>query len=682
TLGTPIFDAFPAAVVLELSITPNRPDLLSHFGVAREVAAIFGTKLKNSLRRPAEKGAAADGLGRVLIDDTHGCRRYLARIITGVKVGPSPDWLRARLERIGQRSINNIVDATNYVLMELGHPLHAFDLSRLRAESGVPTIRVRRANDGETLVTLDDAERELSPEDLVIADAELPVALAGVMGGANSEVHDGTTSILLESAWFDPATVRKTAKRFGLHTEASHRFERGADLGGVGRAADRCAQLITEIAGGEVCKGVVEVAAKGEPKSDIRLRLNRIEKILGIALKSEAVVKLLEPLEIRCTARHESDLHFEAPTFRPDLVTEIDLIEEVARRYGYDEIPDTLPNAGGRFVKEAIAERPVETVRRSLMASGFSEAVTFGFGSPSRFATWSGQEGEGLQLLNPLGEELSVLRTTLMPGLLESLARNIRMGAKSVRLFEVGATFHPRSSASTGVGPLPKANDSARDRLLPREERRVGMVMWGERYSGSWFGASQAIDFSDVAGAVDDLLDAFRFGGSAVRLPGKRTGTNPFATAEIQVDGHAVGWAAQLHPEFLTPYEIDGLVFAAEISVRALAGAARVPMKSRPLPKFPSTRRDIAVLASRDQPSSALADYLRSHAGGALGTEVIEAVRLFDVYAGKGIPEEKVSLAFAIEYRHPERTLKDEEVNGAFQAVQEGLVKSFDVEIR
>ncbi|MEO1173383.1 MAG: phenylalanine--tRNA ligase subunit beta, partial [Myxococcota bacterium] len=290
SLGEPIFDALPVSTLVELSITPNRPDLLSHAGVAREVAARFGTKVSHSLRRPAGKGPPADSQARVLIEDTAGCRRYLARVITGVKVGPSPDWLRARLERIGQRSINNIVDATNYVLMELGHPLHAFDLSRLRAEDGLPTVKVRSAAPGETLVTLDDIERKLTEDDLVIADAETPIALAGVMGGANSEVHEGTTRVLLESAWFAPARVRSTAKRFGLHTEASHRFERGADPGIVARAADRCAQLIVEIAGGEVAKGVVDVTVKTEPKPDIRLRLPRAEKILGISLKSETVV--------------------------------------------------------------------------------------------------------------------------------------------------------------------------------------------------------------------------------------------------------------------------------------------------------------------------------------------------------------------------------------------------------
>lgn len=683
-LGEPIFEAFPASPLVELSITPNRPDLLSHVGVAREVAALFGTKLKNPTRRPPEKGPAADGLARVLIEDAVGCRRYTARIVTGIKVGPSPDWLRARLERVGQRPINNVVDATNYVLMEFGHPLHAFDLSRLRQESGLPTIRVRRATEGETLTTLDEVERELSAEDLVIADAEVPVALAGVMGGANSEVDEGTTSILLESAWFEPASVRKTAKRFGLHTEASHRFERGADPGAVLRAADRCADLIASIAGGEVCKGVVEVVSKGERKSDIKLRLDRIEKILGVSLKSEAVVKLLEPLEIRCITRHESDLHFEAPSFRPDILTEIDLIEEVARRYGYDEIPDTLPNAGGRFVKEAIAVRPVEIARAALRGAGFSEAVTFGFGSPSRFLPWTEQEGAPLTVLNPLGEELSVMRTTLIPGLLDSLARNQRQGARAVRLFEIGATFHPGDVERSGTGAVPKIEGAhpERDRLLPCEERRIGLVLWGERASGRWYSKGETVDFADLAGVIEDVLDAFRFGRAASRVQAERFGTNPFATAEVRVGERVIGWAAQLHPELLRPFEIDGMVFGAELSLSALATAERVPIQSRPLPKFPSTRRDLALLAPREQASAELAAFLRDEAGGELGREVVENVRLFDVYAGPGIPEDRVSLAFAIEYRHPARTLKDDEVNRAFQAVIDGIAEAFPVEIR
>lgn len=671
-LGDPIFEAFPAPVVLELGITPNRPDLLSHLGVAREVAAVFGTKLTYSARRPAEKGPPVDGQARVLIEDPSGCRRYLARVIQGVTVGPSPRWLRDRLERIGQRSINNVVDATNYVLFELGHPLHAFDLSRLRQQSGVPTVRVRRAEEGESLTTLDGEKRDLAVEDLVIADADIPVALAGVMGGQDSEVSKATTTVLLESAWFEPARVRSTAKRFGLHSEASHRFERGADPGAVNRAVDRCAQLIVEVAGGESSKGVVDVSVKTEVKSDIRLRLDRIERLLGVALKSETVVKLLEPLEIRCTARHADDLHFEAPSFRPDLRHEIDLIEEVARRYGYDEIPDTLPNTGGPFRIEASLSRPDERVRASLLASGVSEAVTFGFGSPSRLVPLLGVEGEPLRILNPLGEELSAMRTSLLPGLLEMLARNIRHGSKSTRLFELGATFHPAHRVDD--------TRSERDRLLPDEQRRVGVILWGERYPGRWFAPQQRMDFSDLAGVLDDLGDAL--GVALHRVPAERDGTNPVASAELRLADRAVGWAAQLHPELLADYDIDGLVFAAELELDTLPAEPKSAPRARSLPKFPSTRRDIAVVASCELPSAELARHLQTHAGGELGERVVEAVHLFDVYSGKGIPADKVSLAFSIEYRHHERTLTDDEVNRAFHGVIASLRDRFGVEIR
>ncbi|MEM6533678.1 MAG: phenylalanine--tRNA ligase subunit beta [Myxococcota bacterium] len=683
TLGQPIFEAFPVSTLIEISVTPNRPDLLSHAGVAREVAARFATKVTHSLRRPAGKGPPADSQARVLIEDQSGCRRYLARVITGVKVGPSPDWLRARLERIGQRSINNIVDATNYVLMELGHPLHAFDLSRIRAEGGLPTVKVRRAAAGETLVTLDDVERTLNENDLVIADAETPIALAGVMGGANSEVNAGTTSVLLESAWFDPARVRSTAKRFGLHTEASHRFERGADPGIVARAADRCAQLIVEIAGGEVAQGMIDVTVKAEPKPDIRFRLDRAERILGVSLKSETVVKLLEPLEIRCTRRHEGELHFEAPTFRPDIVEEIDLIEEVARRHGYDAIEDTLPNAGGRWVHEPEVPRAYPHARHALLAHGVNEAVTYGFGSPSRFAPWAAQEGEPIRLLNPLGEELSALRTTLIPGLLDGVARNIRQGQKSVRLFELGATFHPKGTRSTGTGappPRPESDERGLDAALPVEERRIGIALWGERDAQRWYGSGTPVDFSDLAGILDSLFARFRL--PVERVVAERVATNPYATAELRSEGLAIGWAGQLHPAVLAPYGIEGLVFAAEISLTALERVRGIPVRANPLPKFPATRRDVAVLAPRTLASAELARYLSEEAGGALGASVVEQVRLFDVYAGKGIPEDRVSLAFAIEYRHPSRTLTDDEVTEAFSAAVAGLVERFGVEIR
>lgn len=671
-LGMPVFEAFPAAVVLELGITPNRPDLLSHLGVAREVAAMTGKRTKSPTRRVVEQGAAADGMLRVVVEDGVGCPRYLARVVNGVTVGPSPAWLRARLESVGLRSINNVVDATNHVLMELGQPLHAFDLAKLNAENGVATLKVRRGGDSERLTTLDDTERELIPADLVIADARVPVAIAGVMGGANSEVGDDTKDIVLECACFEPTTVRKTSRRLGLHTDASHRFERGIDAAALQRAVDRCAQIISEVAGGTVAKGTVEVSQKVEARPSIRLRPERLAAVLGVNVPQEQIIKLLEPLEIRCEARHDSALQFEAPSFRPDLADEIDLIEEVARRYGYDAIPDRLPDAGGPFHFTPVAVRPRDRAREALLSSGVSEAVCYGFGSPKAFATLEEREGAALRLLNPLGEELSALRTSLVPGLLDALARNQRQGAPKVQLFEIGTTFHPSEGGAT----------DARDAKLPFQQERLAVVIWGLRHGYSWFGKQDAVDPADIVGIVENLVAAFAPARGFSIQPMAIDGLNPHASGELSLGGVAAGWVGTLHPAWLRAHDVRGPVFAAEISLDALARAERRSANAVRLPRYPGTRRDLAVLAPRDLPSERIRSYIESRAGGDLGPEVVERVQLFDVFSGKGIDPSQVSLAFAIEYRHRTRTLKDDEVNQAFETVIADLKRDLGLEIR
>lgn len=675
-LGKDVFAAVPVAAVMSLGITPNRPDLLSHLGVAREVAAASGQRLKPVTIRVSEMGPDARSLARVVVDDTDGCKRYVARIVQNIKVGPSPAWLRDRLERIGQRSINNVVDATNYVLHELGHPLHAFDLSLLAVESGLPTIRVRQARAGESITTLDGTERKLDETDLVIADADRAVALAGIMGGANTEVSEGTTALLIESAWFEPIRVRRTARRHGLHTDSSHRFERGADPAIVVKAVDRCAQLMVEVAGGEVCKGILEISQKIDPPAEITLRLDRVPRLLGIEWPAEETVQLLEPLEIRCVARNEHTLRFQPPSFRPDLTREVDLIEELARRHGYDAIPERLPDASGDYHYEAPVRRPTDIARAALLASGCTEAVTFGFGSPSTYLDAIGGGEEPVRLLNPVGVELSAMRTSLLPGLLTSLARNQRHGARGARLFEIGVTFHQRRPDDDTNG------DDERNKLLPREAQRAACLLWGGRHHGRWYERDEAVDFSDLAGAVEDLTDAFDLAEATRRVAAEVHGLNPHASAEIHVGDTVVGFAGQIHPDRLQQLDLSGPVLVAEISLDALARAASRRVAHAPLPKFPGTRRDVAVIAERTVPAERLRSFLAQHAGGDLGPGVVERVRIFDVYQGKPIPPTHVSLAFAIEYRHPERTLTDAEVNAAFEAAVQKLKEEHGVEVR
>jgi phenylalanyl-tRNA synthetase beta chain len=672
-VGQPLVEAASIAPTLVLGITPNRPDLLSHIGIAREIAALTGQRLKSVNWRLVDQGVEVGGQARVVVDDGLGCPRYLARVVKNVTVQESPAWLKRRLEAIGQRPINNVVDATNYVLFEYGQPLHAFDLAHLKTESGLPTIRVRRAAEGEVLETLDESERTLHPDDLIIADASHPVALAGVMGGASSEVSEATTDVLLECAYFDPRTVRRTARRHGMHTEASHRFERGADPGVLLRAIDRCAQLLGEIAGGEVSKGVVDVSQKGEFTRDITLRLKQVPRILGIELPPEEVVQLLEPLEIRCVSRNEDSLRFTTPSFRPDLEREADLIEEIARRYGYDKIPERLPGIAGPFISEEKGSEAASVVaRRRLLAAGASEIVTFAIGSPSIYDSYA-EKGPLVKLLNPLGEELSALRTSLLPGLMSVYARNHRQGTKDLRIFEIGRTFWGRT---------PAADEDPRDRDLPTEEGRVACLIGGGRHDGKWYQKDDSVDFFDLMGLVETLVEGFDTTDTLQRRAMAVEGFNPHACAELRLGDEVIGVAGQVHPNVAQPYDLADPLFVAELSLDALERAQKRSIRFQSLPKFPGTRRDIAVIAPNDLPAETIRSFIKKNAGGDLESDVVEAVRLFDIYDGKPIPTGSVSLAYAIFYRSRERTLTDEEVGPAFEAVLEKVKSEFGVSIR
>ena len=672
---------------LTLGITPNRPDLLSHLGVAREIAAFSQQRLRAPAPRVTEKDAAVTSLARIVVDEPERCRRYVARIVRGLSVGPSPEWLRDRLERVGQRSVNNVVDITNYILFEYGQPLHAFDLKELAVHEGLATVRVRLAKEGERMTTLDGVERALDPDDLLIADHQRVLALAGVMGGADSEVNEGTTEVLIESAYFEPRGVRRASRRHGLMSESSRRFERGADPMMPARAADRCAQLMVDLAGGLVCKGRVEVANKADIPPEITLRMERVPRLLGIELSAEAVVQGLEPLDIRCSVRTDEILRFKPPSFRPDLTREVDLIEEVARRHGYDRIPERLPDGSGAFSYEAPPARPREIARQALLGAGCSECITFGFGSPSR-SEWFAEAGDRapVVLLNPLGEEFSAMRTSLVPGLLDVLARNQRQGLTSARFFEIGTTFHQRQSDG-------RENEDERDRHLPREVTRIAWAVYGGRHGGRWYEQNQSVDFSDLTGVLENLLEAFdprelldlrpvAVGREGSGEEHEILQLNPYASAEVYVGTELLGIAGELHPKFVDRLEMQGPVFVAELSLEALDALERRTIQHQSLARFPGTRRDLAVIAPPELHAETLRRFLMEHAGGAMGSGVISAVRIFDVYRGKNIPEHHTSIAFALDYRSPERTLTDMEVGEAFNGVIEALKKTFAVEIR
>lgn len=689
--------------VFDLSITPNRPDLLSHLGIAREVAAGSGRRLKASKWRVIEKGPEIGTLARAIVEDNTGCRRYVGRVLRGIQIGPSPLWLRERLHAIGQRPINNVVDVTNYVMQEMGAPLHAFDLQALQIDMGMPTVRVRRAHAGEALTTLDGVERTLDADDLVVADGNGPVALAGIMGGQNSQVRPETTQILLEGAIFDAGSVRRTARRQGLRTEASLRFERGVDAGVVARAVDRCAQLLAEMMPAEIAKGSLDVQQKSEPSREVLLRFSRVERILGMPFAPEAIVALLEPLEVRCSRRTEAALVFGIPSFRPDLEREIDLIEEIARRHGYDRLPQRLPMPSASLASLSYQPRSGEAARVALLAQGASECVNFAFCRSEALQPFAPLGGTPVELLNPLGTDQRCLRTTLQIGLLASLSRNLRRGQNGARLFEIGTVFWQRPQAEPakpGAGmEAPQGEDGAPvlsekdarlaacNAVLPHEEVHIGAVLHGPRHPQRFYDGQARLNFADAKGDLEALLEAY---DPAARIVYRDIDTailNPYARAQVVAERDdaqpvVLGWIGQLDPAYAQTQSLPTDVFALELSLTALQSVPRRRLLAKPLPKFPTTRRDLAVVAPVSLPAEQLRQFVVAHAGGALGPQVVDDVQLFDVYSGKGVADGMVSLAFAIRYMSHERTLTDAEVTPAFLAMLEQLKAAFGVEVR
>jgi phenylalanyl-tRNA synthetase beta chain len=661
--GQPVAEVLGLAgdAVLGLALTPNRPDCLSHAGVAREAAALFGVGFAPRGARLIQAEERARERIEVEIQDPERCPRYAARLVDGVAVGPSPGWLRRRLELCGIRAINNVVDATNYVLLELGHPLHAFDFDRLAGRR----IVVRRAHEGEAMTTLDGQRRTLGADDLVIADAERAQALAGVMGGADSEVSDRTTRILLESAYFEPRGIRRTARRHGLKTEASHRFERGADPEMVVRALDRVAALVAEVAGGRVLHGVVDAYPSPVRRPSIKLTWRRLGVLLGVEVPPEEAVELLGRLGIACSARDHEGGVFDAPTWRPDLERDVDLIEEVARLRGYDRIPSTLP-----AIRLSRAPEPTSPLRRAghrvaeaLTACGLSEAINYTFIAP-RLVEALGLSGEDrradpIRLQNPLSEEQAVLRTTLLPGLLQNVAHNVRHGAREVHLYEIGRVFLRRPGEK-----------------LPEERLLAGGVRVGRRPGPGWDGSEAMVDFYDAKAAVEAILDALDVLGARFEA-GRIPYLHPRAAAEVRVAGEVAGVVGEIHPRVQQTLDLGAPVFAFELDVAILAAHGRGEPRARELPRFPPVYRDMAVVVDRAVTWAEIRSEVLADEPG-----IDRDVRVFDVYTGKPVPSDKKSVAFAITYQVPDRTLTDEEVSRVHEGIRRRLEERLGARIR
>lgn len=663
--GTPIAEALQLAdTFLEINVTPNRPDALSHVGIAREVAAILGKRVRMPAPALAEEGTPAAKLAKVRIEAPEKCPRYTARVIEGVKIGPSPLWLQRRLEGCGVRAISNVVDATNFVLLELGHPLHAFDLDRVAGHE----IVVRTARPGEKLTTLDGKERTLEPDDLLIADRDRGSALAGVMGGGDSEISAATTRVLLESAWFQPGGIRRTSRRQGLKSEASYRFERGADPAMVVPALDRCAALIAELSGGTVRPGVIDAHPVKAKPVRVKLRWTRPAEILGMDVPKGEVRKILKGLGFVEERADEKAGTWGVPSWRVDVSIEEDLVEEVVRTKGYHAIPETLPRTAVDTPAESGEIRAVGRIRDALEAAGFAEAVNFSFVAERELAPFEQHvatgDGSGralgVALKNPISADLSVMRTTLVPSLLKNLAHNRRQRVEDVRLYEIASVYHPHHD--------PKDRPTA-------ESIEVAAVLCGRRAPVGWAsGGNDPVDFYDAKAAVQGVLEAL--GADARWVPVGGSWLHPRISARILGAGdEPLGEVGELHPRVAATFDLPRGVLAVRLSLDALLRGARLVPQYRPIPRLPAVLRDLAVVVREEVEAAAVQSVVREE-------PLVEAVTLFDVYRGAPLPEGRKNLALAIRYRAADRTLTDAEADAAHARIVARLREKVGAELR
>lgn len=648
--------------VLDIAVTPNRPDCLSVLGVAREVSAIYGIPLTIPQSPDHQITRSPNHQIPISIEDPDLCRRYTAAAMEGIRIGPSPYWMAMRLQASDIRPINNVVDVTNYVLIELGQPLHAFDLDRLTG----PAIEVRTARPGESVKTIDGKDRDLRADMLVIADAERPVAVAGVMGGAETEVNDDTKRILIESAWFAPIQVRRTSKALKTITESSYRFERGVDPEGVIRALYRTVELISQVAGGCLAGEIKDVYPRPYKPRQLSLRPERANKLLGTKIEPGQIAQFLERIGIELSHVDDEKIKGMVPSYRHDLKEEIDLVEEIARLHGFPNIPTQVPRAGIATLAPEPSQGLVDRIKNILLSQGMTEVISYSFMSPEELkALGLDKDDPRMQMVriqNPLSDDQSVMRTSLIPSLMETVSRNQAQRNMDLGLFELGTVFYAR-----GTGELPD------------EKQKIVALCTGSRHPESWSWPREQVDLFDLKGILDGLLQALGISGWRTVL---ETPDDPFylpgTSARIVWDKNSIlGSFGQIDPNVLEFWDINGPVFLFELSFDALETAASQQLKFLPLARYPAVERDIAVIVQDIFSAQDLLKYISTQA-----PDFLEKVQIFDVYRGKPVPEGSKSIGMRFTYRAPDHTLSDHEVSEVHDPLIRSVLQSYKAKLR
>jgi len=647
-LGKPLEEILDLGdTVMDVSITPNRADCLSMLGIAREVAAITGKKIKMPAGEVCESAEDINSITSVKIIDSDLCPRYTARMIKDVEIGPSPVWMKTRLEAVGLRSINNVVDVTNFVMLEMGQPLHSFDFRFL--EEG--RIVVRKSVQDEEFVSLDGKARKLEADTLLICDGVKPVAIGGIMGGLNSEVKDDTRIVFLESAYFNPSSIRRSARRLAMPTDAAFRFERGIDPEGVLAALNRAARLIADLSGGKVCKNYIdEYPAKVPAAANIPLALSRVNAVIGTAIEGSEVIRILQSIGMEVKESEPGKYSVTPPTYRVDITREIDLIEEVARLYGYDRVPVTLPDV-------AVTEMAViprldleERIRTVLTGNGYNEVINYSFISPQSVdylgLTENDERRRLVHIKNPLVEDQAVMRTTMIFALLDSLKKNANNGCFNLKLFEMGRIF-----LSCGAGKLPEE----RNVLAGLLSGTIGEDLWNYRLN---------VDFYDVKGCLDNLFSDLKTGDCRYVAENPEPFLHPGKSANIYLKDSKVGYLGEVHPDVKDRMDLKVNSYVFEINLDMLVSHIAGEVTYKEISKYPAVARDVAFVVD----SSVQADYmldivLRQK------EDLLENVGIFDIYAGKGLPDGTKSLGLRFSYRSPDKTLTDLEVNNVHERI-------------